>query len=326
VGLFDGLLKLFGGGSPSSDTAAKPRPKPKPKAKAKKPPPKPKPTPAKEMALPRIDMQKRFDISMGRLGQGSMSKVFRARDRSTGKMVCLKVLDKSKTAKFEARFTGMGKPKEGIIASLLHHPNIVQTYDYGISFQGEPLIVMELVEGMGLNYLIETKSRSLEGNRIHLLKQLADAVEYMHQLGYLHRDICPRNVMVTNDNVVKLIDFGLTIPHTADYCKPGNRTGTTSFLAPELIRRLQTDHRVDLFALGVTAYNLFTGNLPWERAASIQVLLSHMNSPGRDPMEFCPNMDNSTRRFLVHGIERSPQDRFQTATTFRDALLTLPPR
>jgi serine/threonine protein kinase len=318
VGLLDVLGRLFGGGK-SNSTA-------RPKKKAKAPPPKPaKPKPVKQPPLTRVDIKKRF-ILEGRTGQGSMSKVYRARDLEKGRMVCLKVLDKLKTDKFEARFPGLSKPKEGTVAAGLHHPNIVQTYDHGISYQGEQFVSMELVDGVGLNYLIETRSRRLEGNRINYLKQMADAIEYMHSVGYLHRDICPRNVMVTKDDVIKLIDFGLAIPNTGDFLKPGNRTGTTSFLAPELIRRRATDHRVDLFALGVTAYNLFTLDMPWERAASIQVLISKMSHPGKDPRESCPSMDDATRRFLMRAIEREPQDRFQTAVAFREALRTLPPQ
>ncbi len=190
--------------------------------------------------------------------------------------------------------------------------------------EGEPFLVMELVDGMGLNYLIETKSPQLEGNRINILSQMADALEYLHKQGYLHRDICPRNVMVTKDGVVKLIDFGLTVPNLPEFRKPGNRTGTPNYLAPELIRRTTTDHRVDLFALGVTAYEVYTGTLPWEKAESLQTLLSHMNSTGKDPREVCPKMDKQTAQFLQKAIERDPNLRFQTAADFREALQQLP--
>jgi serine/threonine protein kinase len=275
--------------------------------------------------LPKIDLRKRFDL-LNRTGQGSMSKVWRARDLKLGRIVCVKLLDKEKTKKFEDRFLGLNKPLEGAICTALRHPNIVQTYEYGITTEGEPYLAMEYIEGMGLNYLIETKSPQLQGRRIHFLTQIADALEYMHKSGYLHRDICPRNVMITKENEVKLIDFGLTIPNRPEFLKPGNRTGTTSYLAPEVIRRSSTDHRVDLFALGVTAYEVYTAALPWEKAqsASLQTLLSHMNSPGKDPRVFNPKLDDPTVQFLLKAIERDPNLRFQTAAEFREALQHLP--
>jgi serine/threonine protein kinase len=273
--------------------------------------------------LPKIDLRKRFEL-LNRVGQGSMSKVWRARDKSLGRTVCLKLLDKEKTAKFEARFVGLTKPREGAICTVLRHKNIVQTFEYGITTEGEFYLVMELIDGMGLNYLIETKSPQLEGNRINFLGQIAESLEYLHKQGYLHRDICPRNVMVTREGLVKLIDFGLTIPNLPAFCKPGNRTGTPNYLAPELIRRVSTDHRVDLFALGVTAYETFTGMLPWEKTQSLQTLLSHMNSAGKDPRDFCPKMDKLTAQFLLKAVERDPNLRFQTAAEFREALQRLP--
>jgi serine/threonine protein kinase len=296
VGILASLKKLFSSGPP------------KDKAQAK---------------LPRIQIEKRFEL-IGRMGQGSMSKVWRARDRKTGKMVCVKVLDKIKTERFEARFLGLKKPSEGHILTALKHPNIVTTYEHGLTTKGEQYLVMELIEGVGLNFLIETKSPQLEGRRVDILAQMAEALEYLHKKGFIHRDICPRNVMVDREGVVKLIDFGLTIPYTPDFCKPGNRTGTLDYLAPEVIKRAATDHRVDLFALGVTAYEMFTGQLPWEKAESYQVLLNHMNSPARDPADVKPDMDPRIRRFLIKAVQRDPKDRFQSAAEFQKALKMLP--
>src|SRR6185369_9156822 len=110
--------------------------------------------------------------------------------------------------------------------------------------------------------------------------------------------------------VVKLIDFGLAIPNRPEFLRPGNRTGTPNYLAPEIIRRTSTDSRVDMFALGVTAYEVFTGTLPWEKAQSLQTLLSHMNSPGRDPKELLANLDTPTRVFLIKCIERDREARY----------------
>ena len=269
-----------------------------------------------------VNVGKRFEL-MGRTGQGSMSKVWRARDRETGKTVCLKLLDRDKTAKFEARFAGLKKPSEGEICMLLKHRNIVQTLEHGLTTEKEPYIIMELVDGVGLNFLIENKHKQLDGNRVNYLGQYANGIEFMHRAGYLHRDICPRNVMVTNDRVVKIIDLGLAIPNKPDFWKPGNRTGTTTYLAPELIKRLTTDHRVDCYALGITAYETFTGDLPWERGTSQDVLRAIVNNAPRDPREIRAELDEETAKFLMKAIEREPRKRFQTPGEFRDAIQML---
>jgi serine/threonine protein kinase len=274
--------------------------------------------------LKRIDVKKRFDL-LGRTGQGSMSKVWRARDRETGKTICLKLLDKEKTAKFAARFPGLDRPLEGAVCTALRHKNIVQTFEYGITTQGEQYLIMELIDGVGFNFLIETNSKSLNGKRIEYLIQMCDAMEYIHNQRYLHRDICPRNIMLTNEGVVKVIDFGLTIPYTPAFCKPGNRTGTPDYLAAELIARRTTDHRVDLFALGVTAYELITGSLPWEKSrGSMEVLQKHTNQPGRNPRELRPDLDDATVRLLLKAVDRDPAQRFQTAGDMREAFKNLP--
>jgi serine/threonine protein kinase len=290
VGLLDSLKKMFGGGGG-----------------------------AKKKKVPVSNIDKRFEL-MNKTGQGSMSKVWKAYDRQLGRTVCLKILDREKTITFEKRFLGLDKPSEGEICVLLKHKNIVQTFEYGISTKKEPFLVMELIEGKGLDYMVDTRSTELEQRRLDILIQLADGVEFLHKLGYLHRDLCPRNAMVTNDGVVKLIDFGLAIPFRPQFLKPGNRTGTTAYLAPELIKRQTTDQRVDMFSLGVTAYQLFTGEMPWEKAPSERLLRMMVNVPGRDPRELKPDMDEATAKFLIKAIERDPKQRFQRAAEFRDAV------
>lgn len=274
---------------------------------------------------PPVDISKRFEVQ-GKMGQGSMSKVYHARDYKLGRLVCLKILDKEKTAKFEARFIGLNRPSEGAICMMMRHKNVVQAYEYGITTKGEQFVVMEYVDGLGLNFLIETKSPQLNNHRIDFLLQMALGLEYIHKQGFLHRDICPRNVMVTKDNIVKHIDFGLAIPDRPEFRQPGNRTGTPNYLAPEVIRRRSTDKRVDLFAMGVTAYEVITNALPWDNSRSIQTMLDHLNNPGRDPRNYAPDLDERTQKFLLKAIEREANLRFQTAEEFRDALSKLPKR
>lgn len=274
-------------------------------------------TPKKK--LPVINVEKRFEL-LGRTGQGSMSKVWRARDKKSGRTVCLKVLDREKTAKFDARFIGLKRPSEGEILTQLTHANIVRTFEHGLTTRKEQYLVMELIDGTGLNFLVETRSPKLVEMRIDLLKQFALGLEFIHNRKFMHRDVCPRNAMVSTEGVLKIIDFGLTIPYTPDFCKPGNRTGTPNYLAPEVIKRQSTDHRVDLFALGVTAYEMFTFDMPWEKGESMQILLKHVNTPGRDPRDLRPDIDEKTAQFLAKSIARDPKQRFQTAGEFREAL------
>lgn len=266
------------------------------------------------------DVAKRFDLR-GRTGQGSMSKVFQAYDRELGRTVCLKLLDKEKTATFEGRFKGLNKPTEGEICIQLKHPNLVTTYEHGITTKGEPYLVMEWIDGYGMNFLVETKSEKLKTHAFDYLIQMSEALAYMHQQKYLHRDICPRNAMINKDGVLKLIDFGLTIPYKPEFCRPGNRTGTADYLAPELIKRQTTDHRIDLFALGVTAFEIFIGALPWERAASSEeTLRRHMNTDSRDPRPLRPGLPEGLYRLLEKAVARDRDMRFQTAMEFRDSL------
>ena len=105
----------------------------------------------------------------------------------------------------------------------------------------------------------------------------------------------------------------------------GNRTGTTDILAPEIIRRRPTDHRVDLFALGVTAFEVFTGGLPWERSpSSEETFRRRMNVPPRSPKELNPKVDDALAAILMKSISKDPADRYPTANAFKEALSKLP--
>lgn len=241
-----------------------------------------------------------------------MSKVWRATDSKTGRMVCLKVLDKVKTESLKRRFVGKNRPEEGEIAVALDHPNVVRTYEYGVTNRGEDYLVMELIEGVGLNFLIDTRAKQLKENELAYLIQAGEGIAHFHEKGFIHRDICPRNMMVSNEGVLKLIDFGLGVPNTADFRKPGNRTGTANYMAPELIRRAPTDQRIDVFSFGVTAYETLTGELPWESAESMQAMVQHINSPPRDPREFNKDLSDDVCKVLEKALRADPRERHQS--------------
>jgi serine/threonine-protein kinase len=227
----------------------------------------------------RVDVRSRYEF-MREAISGTMSKFYMARDRRTGEIVGLKILDPKKTAEFQARFKGLKKPSEGQIVQSISHPNVVRVLSYGTTLQGEPFVVMEFIDGPGLNSLVIGRSALLDGRRVKMIRQAAEALRAVHLAGFIHRDVCPRNFMASPDGEhVKLIDFGLTVPATAPFMQPGNRTGTPNYMAPELVRRLATDQRLDVFAFGVSAYELCTFKLPWERGSDGRAAMGHSVEP-----------------------------------------------
>ncbi len=261
----------------------------------------------------KVDVARRFEL-MSRVGQGSMSKVWRARDNMTGRMLAVKVLDKMKTERFEARFVGLKKPTEGDIATSLQHPNIAHTIEHGITTDGEQYLVMDFVEGLSLSYLVDVQNEQMRDNCLNYVIQLGEALDYLHRQNWIHRDLCPRNVMVDPDNVVKLIDFGLVVPNTPDFQKPGNRTGTANYMAPELIKRQRTDQRIDIFSFAVTAYEMFCKRLPWDVAEqeTLETVLQHINKPPKPISQFAPQIDPRVAEVIMKGLQTNPDDRWQT--------------
>ena len=123
---------------------------------------------------------------------------------------------------------------------------------------------MEYIKGMGLDQAIRNREPRLANNRLALIREMAKCVQAVHDQGFIHRDVCPRNFICIGEfEHLKMIDFGLTLPDEAPYRQPGNRTGTPQYMAPEIVRRRPTDKRVDVFSFGVTAYRLLTFEHPW---------------------------------------------------------------
>mgnify|MGYP003343359090 CR=1 FL=1 len=133
-----------------------------------------------------VNIEKRFKLH-NRLGQGSMSKVWRATDLKSGRPVCVKVLDKPKTEALKKRFVGLKRPDEGEVALALNHPNIVKTFEHGVTNKGEDFLVMELIEGVGFNFLCETRGKQLLDRPVELLLQAAEGIAYFHEQGYIHQ-------------------------------------------------------------------------------------------------------------------------------------------
>jgi serine/threonine protein kinase len=261
----------------------------------------------------RTDISKRFNL-IGRVGQGSMSKVWRATDLQSGRTVALKILDKEKTAKYESRFQGLNKPSEGEVAVSLQHPNIVSTYEFGWTLDDELFLAMEFVEGVGLALLVDLQNDEMKRYRLRYMIQIGEALAYFHQQNWIHRDICPRNVMIADSKTAKMIDFGLVVPSTPMFCRPGNRTGTASYMAPELIKRQPTDQRLDIFSYAVTCFEMYTKRFPWDAAMTIDAVMQHINKPPIEITDLIPNIDSQISAAIMKGLEANPDHRWQNVS------------
>lgn len=265
----------------------------------------------------KLDVSARFDLLREAVA-GTMSSFFMARERKTGKIYGLKILDPEKTQQFEARFKGLKKPPEGKVAMSIKHPRIVETYEYGLTTRGEQYIIMEFVEGTGLSQVLYLRDPQIIGKRVKLLRDMAESIDFVHKKGYIHRDICPRNFIVAPDyNSLKLIDFGLTLPDTEPFRQPGNRTGTPLYMAPEVLRRRLTDKRLDVFSFGVTAYQMMTFEHPWPVGdATGMAALTHDTEPPRPIKEVSPKLCPILADAIMKCISARPENRPESMEEF----------
>jgi serine/threonine-protein kinase len=271
----------------------------------------------------KVDVGARYQI-LREAVSGTMSNFNMARDRQTEQIVGLKVLDKKKTEALEARFKGLEKPTEGEIAIKIRHPRIVQTFSHGITTNDEQFLVMEFLDGPGLNSLIIARSKLLDGNRLALARHAAEAIEAVHAAGYIHRDICPRNFVCAPDATsLKLIDFGLTVPAEKEFMLPGNRTGTPNYMAPEVVRRRATDQRLDVYSFGASVYELFAFELPWQRGTDGRAAMGHGQHAMPPLSKYYAKIDPTLEAAIMKCVEPEPENRWQSMTQFLNAIKRL---
>ena len=269
----------------------------------------------------RVNIQDRFEILRSAIS-GTMSKFYMARDRKDDRIVGLKIADREKVTAFEARFKGLKKPTEGEIAIKLHHPLVVETYEFGRTQDGLQYIVMEFVKGYGLQQLLNNRDPLIEGQRLGLVREMAEALSYVHSQELIHRDVCPRNFIFESETGhLKLIDFGLSLPARKEFMQPGNRTGTPLYMAPEVVRRRTTDQRLDIFAMGVSAYQICTYEFPWPVLETTgQAALAHDTQPPRDIAHYRPTINRQLGKAIMRCIRPNAADRPATVDEFLRAI------
>jgi serine/threonine protein kinase len=288
-----------------------------------KPPAGPKPPPAPKPAKPRrVNVEKRFTI-IAETGQGSMSKVYRALDKEVGRTVCLKVQDLAKATAAGARATHEGRPSEGEIGLRIVHPHVVKTYEWGVTPKGAQFVVMEFVDGVSLQFIRQSKPLDLAA-KVDLLAQTAEGLAAIHAAGFIHHDFGPKNALVDRNDQVKIIDFGLAVPNTPAFRKPGNRTGTLQYMAPELLRREPIDERIDIFSFGATAFEFLTGRLPYDATEPMAMLRQRINADPMDIGQVAPHLPEELRAVVRKALTRRKEDRWPSMTQVVEALRELP--
>jgi serine/threonine-protein kinase len=250
-----------------------------------------------------------------------MSRVQKSLDNETGRTVCLKVQHHEKQAAANARTMADLRPPEGVIAAKVVHPHVVRTYDFGLTTKGDHFIVMEFIEGVSLQFIRESRSADL-AQKLELLAQCAEGLAAVHAAGFIHHDIGPKNFLVTREQQVKLIDFGLAIPNTPEFRRPGNRTGTLLYMAPELIRREPIDERIDIYSYGSVAFEFLTDRLSYDagQANSMNAVLQRLNSPPIDPARANPNLPAPVCEILRQLTSRKRDERWPKMSTVAEAL------
>ncbi|HEV3121575.1 MAG TPA: serine/threonine-protein kinase [Isosphaeraceae bacterium] len=270
----------------------------------------------------KVNIERRFTI-ISQFAQGSMSTVYRALDNETGRTICLKVQHTEKTNAAKARAVKVGRLSEGEIAMRIVHPNVVRTFEFGETTKNDYYIVMEFIDGVSVQYLRESKTLQ-QDHKLDLIIQAAEGLAAVHATGFIHHDFGPKNLLVGREHNLKLIDFGLAVPNTPDFRKPGNRTGTLNYMAPELLRREPTDERIDIFSFGVMAFELYTDRLPYDATNQMAVMLTRINSDPMDPARANPKLSRELCAFLKKVTARHRKDRYSSMTEVIQALKALP--
>jgi hypothetical protein len=254
---------------------------------------------------------------LGRLelvGRGGMAEVYRARD-ANGREVAVKVLrTSSEGAESVKRFE-----REAAIIAGFDHPNIVKLFDYRITSDGTRVMIMEYVPGLSLSAHVPEGGAPFD-QALDVLRDLCLALDYAHARGVVHRDIKPANVLVEALGGkpprwrAVLTDFGIAKIDATTQLTRSQLIGTVTHMSPEQIRDpAHVDQRSDIYSLGVLAYQLFTGEVPFDARGATAVLLAHLQQPPPDPRRLRPDLPDAVARAVLRALAKRPAARFATA-------------
>jgi serine/threonine protein kinase len=296
------------------------------------------PDPTGEMA-PETDKLLGAPIAGGKfliqelLGAGGAGKVYKARHRELRKPIAVKVLHGfyQKDLDFCARFYG-----EALAASKLDHPNVLRIVDFGQEPDGMLYIAMEYLEGKNLQQLIENEGPQPLDRIVNIMMQVCAGLSVAHDKGIIHRDIKPENIVlvpgVDDDGnpteVVKVCDFGIAQLHHPDdtgmsVAAQKQIAGTPEYMSPEQCRGEELDARSDLYACGITMYELATGKVPFTGATPMAVITRHLDETPRPPSTFEPSIDPLFEQMIMKSLQKDRRARHDNARELRNDLREL---
>lgn len=242
---------------------------------------------------------------IGRLGAGGVATVFEAKHPDLGTPVALKML--SHALVFHEGFAEHFAEEARLVAQL-HHDNIVRVMDTEQAY-GTHFIVMEKLTGNLLEDLIYSDQEIDWQTCRRILREIAQALAYSHEQGFIHRDIKPENVFMITDGRVKLMDFGIATKGGISG-GPGKVLGTPYYMSPEQICNLEMDGRTDLYSLGILAYELVTRDLPFDAETIDELFAKHIRQELPDPRRLAPGLPDDLHEFIVRATRKRPEDRF----------------
>ena len=264
-----------------------------------------------------------------RIGAGGMAEVFLAEKEGPGGFTKTVVIKRILPHLAEnERFVEMFL-REAHVAARLNHTNVVQIYELG-EVKGQYFLAMEHVDGVTLHRLARRAWRHHRSVPmevvVHAVADAALGLHHAHELGLVHRDVSPDNLIITRAGVTKVLDFGIAKgAETRQVTKTGELKGKAPYMAPEQVRGDDLDGRADLYALGVTLYWLLTGKKPFEGNSDFMILQAVLSDPAPSPREHNPGIPKQLERIVLQLLEKDPQRRMKSGAELHDALVGLIP-
>ena len=252
------------------------------------------------------------------LGQGGMGNVFRATDKMLGREVALKMLHPQLT--MQAQFLERFKKEARVLAQLLH-PNIAVIYNF-IEQDGHHFMVMEYVEGTSLDDLLKKYKTLPASFVVPVFIQALEGLQHAHKKNILHRDIKPSNLMLTTDGTLKIMDFGIAkVAGEQKMTQVNKIVGTVEFMAPELIQGKEASAASDIYAMGVTLYELVSGQLPFESDTDFNLMQAILKKKIKPLEKLGATIPKALSDIVMKALDKNPDNRYPDARSFQQALI-----